>query len=249
MRHWHHPLVALALTVIAAGPAALAADDERTVKEVRFDPGRSSTTVKGSIKGRHSVDYRLRLGAGQTLKVAMKASNGANYLNVIAPGAGDAAMYVGQTGDNSFEGLLPIEGVYALRVYLMRAAARRDETSDYSIDVAVTGKALKPLPGSKDAKFPGTPFHASAPIACTLPYQADVRQCDAFVIRRDFQGTATVEVRGPKSYLRRILFVQGKPVASDSSRPMSFSREGDVTRVRFEQDETVEVFDALLTGG
>lgn len=241
------------LTILVAlgtgGAIGAARDNERTVTEVRFEPGHSSAVVKGRITGYHYVDHQLRVGAGQTLKASMQGSNGANYFNIIAPGAGDVAMYIGQIGGNRFEGLLPIEGVYTLRVYLMRSAARRNESSDYTLDVAVTGKALKPLPGSVDAKHPGTPFHASAPIPCTLPYQPDVKRCDAFVIRRDFQGNATVEVRGPKDYLRRILFMQGKPVASDSSQPMTSSRRGDITEVKFGADERVEIVDALVSGG
>jgi hypothetical protein len=240
-------ILAPMLAVIA--PLAQAADNERTVKTVQFDKGRSSTTIKRSIKGYNYVDYQLRAGAGQTLKVSMKGSNGANYFNVLPPGSNDVAMYVGQTGANAFEGMLPVEGTYTLRVYLMRSAARRNETSSYTLDVAVTGKALKPVSGKIDAQFPGTPYHASAPAACTLPYEPDTKQCEAFIIRRDFQGTATVEVRG-KSYLRRILFVQGKPVASDSSEAMTASRRGDITEVKFgDGQERVEIFDAMLTGG
>lgn len=242
-------LLTIIMAVGISGSLTASPGGERTVKEVHFDKGRSSTTIKGRIQGYHYVDHQLRAGAGQTLKASLQGSNGANYFNVIAPGAGDVAMHIGEVGGNRFEGLLPIEGIYTLRVYLMRSAARRNESSDYIIDVAVTGNALKPLPASVDAKHPGTPFHASAPVPCTLPYQPDVRRCDAFVIRRDFQGNATVEVRGPKDYLRRVLFMQGKPVASDSSRPMTSSRRDDITEVKFGDDERVEIVDALVSGG
>lgn len=241
--------VLLTLLGVLVTPCSMAlAGDERTVTEIRFAPGHSSAVLKGRIEGYHYVDYEVRAGAGQTLKASMKASKGANYFNLIAPGSGDVAMHIGQVGGNRFEGMLPVEGVYTLRVYLMRSAARRNEASDYTLDVAVTGKALKPLPGSQDARLPGTPYHASAPVACALPYAPDIKQCEAFVIRRGVDGTATVEVRA-KSYLRRILFVQGRPVASDASEPMSFSRRGDVTEVKFGDAERAEIFDALVSGG
>ncbi len=48
---------------------------------------------------------------------------------------------------------------------------------------------------------------------------------------------------------RRILFVQGKPVASDSSDTMTFTRQGDVTIVKFESGEFYEIVDALIFGG
>ena len=44
-------------------------------------------------------------------------------------------------------------------------------------------------------------------------------------------GTATVAVRGPNSMLRRILFVGGAPVASDSTEAMAHSRDGSAVFV------------------
>jgi hypothetical protein len=242
-------LLTMFVALGAGGALGAANDDERTVKEIRFEAGSTSAVLKGRITGHHYVDHQLRAGAGQTIKASMKGSNGANYFNLIAPGSGDVAMHRGQISGNRFEGMLPVEGIYTLRVYLMRSAARRNETGDYTLDVAVTGKPLKPLPASQDALVPGTPYHASTTIPCSLPYDAETRHCEAFVIRRGVDGTATVEVRGPRSHLRRVLFVQGKPAASDASEPMSFSRRGDITEVKFGDAERVEIFDALVAGG
>jgi len=47
---------------------------------------------------------------------------------------------------------------------------------------------------------------------------------------------------------RRILFVQGKPVACDATDPVTFTHQGDVTIVKI-GDERYEIPDALLTGG
>jgi hypothetical protein len=162
-------------------------------------------------------------------------------------------MFVGSTSGGSFTGVLPADGDYTIRVYLVRAAARRNESSDYTLTVAVTGAALAPTPASKDALLPGTPFHASGKIDC-LPYIEQFRgkkpqQCEAFVIRRGFDGTATVEIPQENSVPRRILFVKGKPVASDSSDPLTFTRQGDVTTIKLGDTERYEIPDALLTGG
>ncbi len=71
----------------------------------------------------------------------------------------------------------------------------------------------------------------------------------AFVIRRSFDGAATVGVRSPKPYLRRILFIEDKPVAADASHPMSFTRQGDATQVEFDRDERLDIPDMLRVGG
>jgi hypothetical protein len=169
---------------------------------------------------------------------------------VLPPGSTDVAMYVGQTGDD-FTGVLPTDGDYTVRVYLMRSAARRNESSDYGLTISVTGKALAPLAASQDAALPGTKFHASASITCVpVPYvDTKPQRCQAFVIRRGVDGTATVEIARADLVHRRILFVQGKPVASDSREPLTFVRQGDVTTVRFGDDERYEIPDALVAGG
>jgi hypothetical protein len=217
-------------------------------ERVRFEHGASSTVITGKLKGYASVDYQVGAGAGQALAVTLKSGNPQNYFNVTAPGT-DTSMFVGSTRGNSFEGVLPTDGDYTIRVYLMRAAARRNETARYTLTIGVTGKALAPVPASVDALVAGTPFHASAAVSCALSASPQVRQCEAFVIRRGFDGTATVEIRWPDGFKRRILFVKGKPVASDSPDPVSSSRKGDVSSVQVGADETFEIPDALVAGG
>jgi hypothetical protein len=218
-------------------------------ERVTFAKGATSATIKGQVKGDADVDYLVRAAAGQTITVSLKVSNRANYFNVLPPGSADAAMYVGQTGE-AYTGLLPTDGDYKVRVYLMRNAARRNEVSDFTLTITVSGKALAPLPASQDARLPGTPFHASGSITCLpMPYgDTKPQRCEAFVIRRGTNGTATVEVPS-KGITRRILFVQGKPVASDSSEKMTVTRQGDVTVVKFESGEYYEIVDAMIFGG
>jgi hypothetical protein len=233
------------LPAVTAGAQPAAPRQER----VTFAKGATSAVVKGQLKGGADVDYLVRAAAGQTLNVSLKVSNRANYFNVLPPGSADVAMYVGQTGE-AYAGMLPADGDYKVRVYLMRNAARRNEASNYELTISVTGQALAPLPGSEDARLPGTPFHARGPVTClAMPYgDAKPQQCDGFVIRRGHDGTATVEVRS-QGVTRRILFVKGKPVASDSSQPTTASRKGDVTIVKFESGEFYEIVDAMIFGG
>jgi hypothetical protein len=232
---------------------AAAADAGIRQERVQFAKGATSAVVKGRLKGYATVDYLVRAGAGQTLSVSLKPSNPSNYFNVLPPGSKDVGMFNGSTSGNSFTGVLPADGDYAVRVYLMRSAARRNEAGDFTLTISVTGTALAPTPASLDAVLPGTRFHASTKIAC-VPYletfrEKKPRQCEAFVIRRGFDGTATVEIPQEGSVPRRILFVKGKPVASDSSDPLSFTRQGDVTTVKLGEDERYEIFDALIFGG
>jgi len=248
-------LLVIALVFILIQPiigSATDASPDIHTERVKFAKGATSAVIKGQVKGYSDVDYLVRAGAGQTLTVTLKKTNSSNYFNVLPPGSKDVAIYVGQTGED-FKGILPTDGDYTVRVYLIRAAARRNESSKYTLTVGVTGKALEPVPASKDAVIPGTHFHASAKVSC-VPYiekfkDKKQQECQAFVIRRGFDGTATVEIPQENSVNRRILFVKGKPVASDSSDPMIFTRKDDITIVTFDTDERYEIPDALITGG
>ena len=244
------PLIAAAAALALLQSVSAAAQPAPPRQErVTFARGASSATIKGQMKGDADVDYLVRAAAGQTLSVSLKVSNRSNYFNVLPPGSADVAMHVGQDG-GPYTGMLPADGDYTVRVYLMRNAARRNEVSSYELTIGVTGQALASLPASKDALIPGTPFHASGPVTCLpMPYgDPKPQQCEGFVIRRGTDGTATVEIPS-KGIKRRILFVKGKAVASDSAEKMTVTRKGDVTVVKFESGEFYEIVDAMIFGG
>lgn len=236
-----------ALLGVHGAPSA-AQVKERSVKPVRFSPGQTATVIKGRITGYNYVDYQLHAAAGQTMAVSLKGSNGANYMNVLAPGSGDVAMFNGQLAENRFSGLLPTDGIYSLRVYLMRSAARRNESSDFTLSVAITGQPLKPVSAKVDAVIPGTPYHAQTTTPCAPAY-SQTRECEARVIRRGFDGTATVELRWGDNGMRRILFVKGEPKAADAMQPMTSIRNERGWSVKFGDDEHFDIPEPLVFGG
>jgi hypothetical protein len=240
-------VVAAALILAVAGPVS--ADTGIRSEKVQFAKGASSAVIKGQLKGDATVDYTVRAAAGQTLAVKLQKTNAQNYFNVMPPGSTGSAMFVGDAGGD-YSGVLPADGDYVVRVYLMRPAARRGESSNYTLTVGVTGKALAPVAASKDALVPGTSYHASAKVKCVPAFESTPRDCDAFVIRRGFDGTATVDIPG-SAEKRSILFVKGKPVASNAQAmdALSSERRGDVTVVKLGATERYEIPDALVTGG
>jgi hypothetical protein len=128
----------LAFGLLASGLIALAADGIET-KPLQFAKGASSATVQDSLKGDATIDYTLRARAGQTMRVTLTTSNRANYFNVLPPGSDDVAIFIGSTEGNEWSGTLPADGEYKIRVYLMRSAARRGETANYTLTVGITG--------------------------------------------------------------------------------------------------------------
>lgn len=218
-------------------------------EKVQFAKGASSAVIKGQLRGDAMVDYLVPAAAGQTLSVKLQKTNAQNYLNVMPPGSTGSAMFVGDSGEN-YSGVLPADGDYIVRVYLMRPAARRGESSNYTLTVGASGKALAPITASKDALIPGTSYHASAKIKCVPAFETTPRECDAFVIRRGLDGTATIDIPGSAGK-RSILFVKGKPTASNAQAmdALTNERKGDVTIVKLGTSERYEIPDALVTGG
>ena len=227
-------------------------DKDRVVKRVQFAKGKSSAQIRGRIAGRQYVDYQVRAGAGQRMRVRLDGSNAANYFNLLPPGSANAAMVIGELSGNRFDGLLPDDGVYTIRVFLIRAAARRNESSAYTLSVGITGAPLAPVSARFDAVLPGTRYHARTTSSCE-PMYSKARECSAYVVRRGFDGTATVELRwqsdGNQEMKRRILFVKGEPKAADVPQAMTFTRNERGWRVSFDGSEHFEVPEPLVYGG
>lgn len=217
----------------------------------RLAPSESTgvAVVSGNIRGYAFRDFAVHAGAGQVLAVSLDKSSSSAYFNVLPPGSSDVAMFIGSTSGDRFEGTAPIAGEYTVRVYLMRSAARRNAASRFTLTARLAGAALVPLPARDDAVVPGTAFHATTTVRCGLAYQPDIHECEARVIRYDHGGTATVELLGPGGLVRRILFVKGRPTATDAIESPASTRNGDTTTVTIGADERYEVSDALVTGG
>ncbi len=105
------------------------------IERVEFADGENAITIADSITGYETVDYVLKLPAGVPLNVSMATQHTATYFNLIAPGEEDVAFFVGSTSGNQYEGMTELAGDYRIRVYMMRSAARREETADYRLEI------------------------------------------------------------------------------------------------------------------
>jgi Bacterial SH3 domain len=137
---------ALALSLAASGAGQ--AQDIRT-ERVAFAPGTSGTLIEGSITGREIVDYVVGADAGQILSADLQTSNASAYFNIL-PAGSEEAIFIGSTSGNVADVPLAAAGDYAIRVYLMRNAARRDETAHYSLAIGVTRDFADGLAGGPD---------------------------------------------------------------------------------------------------
>ncbi|MGC6329570.1 hypothetical protein [Rhizorhabdus sp. FW153] len=126
----------MGVLALAAGPAQ-AEPGIRTVPVI-FSGGTTRQVIHGSIRGYDVIDYSLRAAAGQKLSVVFTTSNGSSYFNVGVQGAPEA-LFNGATSGNRFSSVLAANGSYAVRVYLMRNAARRNEVARYTLSIGLAG--------------------------------------------------------------------------------------------------------------
>jgi hypothetical protein len=247
-----HLMVACA--VLFVGSRVLAADSIE-VRPLHFAKGASSATVKGSLTGSKTIDYKLRARAGQTMTVSLKTANTANYFNVLPPGSKDVAIFVGSTSGNEWTGQLEADGEYTVRVYLMRSAARRNETANFTLAVGITGSAAGTAGGTaalgtapaSDAKVKGTGYHATGPLPCAMgSAPMGSTQCEFGVIRGK-AGNAAVHIK-PAGGLARVLSFRGNTVTSGSDK-VKASMSGGMWTIEVNDYEHYQVSESVISGG
>lgn len=128
----------MAVTAAALPFATIAEAQTAKPERVQFAKGKSSKVIKGTIKGEQSRLFVVNLRAGQTLTVTLVPSNPSTYFNVTAPGA-DQAMFIGSSSGTTMKEVIPSSGDYTIDLYLMRNAARRGDTSNFTITIGATG--------------------------------------------------------------------------------------------------------------
>jgi hypothetical protein len=239
------------ICVLFASGLCVFADEAIESRSLHFQKGSSSITLKGSLKGSKTIDYKLRAMAGQTMNVTLKSSHLSNYFNVLPPGSKDVAMFVGSTGGNKWTGPLTVDGDYTIRVYLMRSAARRNETANFTLIVGVTDnvaaeQALGTAPAT-DAKVKGTPYHATGKVPCSMgDTPQGSAQCDFGVIRGK-SGKAEVHLTPPGGFERRLTFTAGKVTTTEGT--VKARNNGDLWLIDVNDYEHYQIPDAVISGG
>jgi hypothetical protein len=248
----------LTMVLFTLGASALNAEEMRNV-DVRFAAGTSQATLADAITGYDSVLYRVGAEAGQTMRVALSASNGATYFNVYAPGRGpgDEALATGQSTQplNDWTGTLPGSGEYTISVYMMRSAARRNERSNFTINISVDGATGARVEGDYADGLAGGPdffevkvsgggslnmrvsASASAPVVTRLSNGQNVRNLGC----RMSEGgrwcrIATLADPGFEGWADGDFLIEGTGAAQPPSPPKSDAQSsagGTEQRVRF----------------
>jgi hypothetical protein len=237
--------------LLLAASLVHAASDIRS-ERVQFKKGASSAVIESRIKGYETVDYVLGARAGQTMNVSLASKHDATYFNILAPDENEVAMFIGSQNGNQYEGTLPATGDYKIRVYMMRSAARRSEVANYRLETIITGSGKPTVHApSHDALVPGTGFHATGNIPCSMSKGQLTGSC-AFGVQREGQGSGRVTVTKTDGSKRVIFFYKGHATGYDQSQadPGEFraTQESGLTIIHI-GDERYEIPGAVIFGG
>lgn len=213
-------------------------------KIVHFKPGTSSAMIEGSITGYETIDYLLTAQMGQLMTIHMETRHAANYFNVLFED-NPIALHNSSINGNEWGGILPRNGTYRIRVYLMRSAARRGETANYTLNMSITGAPTF----LGDAIVPGTHFNATGNLPCSFGIdQTESAQCEFGVIRMA-HGNAEVHILTPGGPERVLIFVGDKVTAETPELEVKASRSGDEWKVSINGFEHFRIPDAVIYGG
>lgn len=241
--------VSLALGLLAIALPTLA---EIQSVPVQFDKGRSSANLSGSLKGEQIVDYLLRARAGQTMNVVFSPSNASAYFNVLPPGSQGEAIFIGSSEGNEWHGTLPADGEYRVRTYLMRSAARRNESSSYTLAIGITAASAVDAGTSHSQRAGQGEFDARGSIPCAR-FQGQPMSTCTFAVALDPGGNPSVKVMFADGHVRFIRFENGQARDADLSQAdgdmsLSASKEAGLYLIRAGQ-ERYEIPEALVFGG
>lgn len=246
-------LLATVLSGLLLVSMAVSAEVRIREQQVQFEKGESAATLKGTLRGDQIVDYRLRASAGQPLVVVLKSSNPSLYFNVL-PADSDVALFVGSTSGNRFEAELPDDGVYTIRVYLMRSAARRNEGAIYTLDLAVAGEPGGMVAGvgpvAADSAAPAT-WDAEGKVKCSAGSDAFHRQCEFRVVRDLARQAADIwvgNVANRKADYRYLHYENQAFTTNDKSK-LGWYRKQDNWWVSVDGREFYLIPDAVIHGG
>jgi hypothetical protein len=139
-------LVCLLAGALLTGTALTA----EAAKQIAFGKGKSSASVSGKVQGSNDMDYVLRASAGQTMTVDLKASKTTTYFNVLPPGSTGEAIFVGSSDGQHFKAVLPSDGDYTIRVYLMGGAKDSDKPVTYTLKVGIPAAPKAASKGKDD---------------------------------------------------------------------------------------------------
>ncbi|WP_193432863.1 PPC domain-containing protein [Microbulbifer mangrovi] len=240
----------LVTTVIFVLLCNFAWGDESRTEVLRFTKGATGTSVSSNITGYNTVNYKVTAKAGQQMVVKLTTSHTATYFNVYAPGSGpgDAAIFIGSTNGDRYAASLPQNGTYTIQVYMMRSAARRNESADFKLRVDIDSTKSSDSSSDRSQSRIAWKYDASGYLPCSAGEPNFRRQCPMQVKRAP--GSAEIRTRKPiEEHGQRVLYFANDRFSTDDGSPLNWQRQGDNWWLAAGKQEYYLIPDAVIYGG
>lgn len=128
--------ITAALSIMVCFASLVPVKAQGSAQRVRFQRGRSSTTVKGRIAGFDTQDYVIGAKAGQLMTLHLSSSNPSTYFVIYSINGRSTDML--ETIEWSER--LSESGDYVIRVFMMRSAARRKgAVASFTLKISISG--------------------------------------------------------------------------------------------------------------
>jgi hypothetical protein len=108
-----------------------------------------SRLIADTIGGFETVLYQITLRTAQTLSVALASNNLSNSFEIFAPGAAKP-LFVSELHGNRHEVRASTAGVYTVKVFLLRLAARDYQYAQYELALTLGKESEVPLASGPD---------------------------------------------------------------------------------------------------
>lgn len=126
MRSVIKKLLLASVVIVLAGVTATFAQDKRI--DVKFRKGATGGTYSNTVTGYGSADFYVTAKSGQQMKAKLTSSNKFLYFLIIRDPENPEAIADDAREATKWSGQLPEDGTYIVRVFLVRAEARRNKT-------------------------------------------------------------------------------------------------------------------------
>lgn len=211
--------------------------------------GQNHISFHNTLKGYDFIDYTFEAKAGQSATIVLRSGNRFNFFNVLAPEE-EGALFVGSLLGDRFDAILPKHGMYTIRVYLMRNAARRGEKAEFMLEVKrsenIAPQVIDPLLGP-------VYYDASGTIQCSIKNPTLEHECEFKVIRTLQSSKADIWIKPKHPSLQddayRFIHFDAKEFSTDSHTKVSQERNDDNWLIDINKEEFYLIPDALLYGG
>ncbi|HSE40229.1 MAG TPA: META domain-containing protein [Acidobacteriota bacterium] len=251
-------LIFLSIIVVTT----LVAEENQPAKRLQFEKGKNETTVQGKIQGYDTAEYLIQAGAAQTIDVTLQTKHSATYFNVFAPGAQpgrDAALFAGEIGGQHFQGKLTIAGDYLVQIYMMRSAARRKETAQFTLNIRIEGTADFSAKSPEVGPWP-IDTDASGDLPCSTDGKNLNLQCPFRVKRNTYGATIWTIKPGETRDLKQLKFEDLRVLYFEKmdnkenfsvkgSSKVSWERAEDNWIVTVADHECYKIPDTVIHGG